>query len=146
MKNWRYIMIHHSLTKDGQVVDWEAIRKYHIRVRGWKDIGYHFGIENIKRYNQVQVGRGLDEFGSHCKHNKMNERAIGICVVGDYDIIAPESDQLIFLARALVVPLMRRFHIPLKNVIGHRDINPQKTCPGKMFSIAVLRMCCEGLL
>jgi hypothetical protein len=38
------LIIHHSLSKDGQTVDWNAIRRYHIQEKGWDDIGYHGGL------------------------------------------------------------------------------------------------------
>ena len=32
-KEWRYILIHHSATVDGDVNDWDAIKKYHMSWR-----------------------------------------------------------------------------------------------------------------
>ena len=53
--NPQYIIFHHSLTKDGTVVDWEAMRRYHEQVNGWSDIGYHYGIERVGKGILLQV-------------------------------------------------------------------------------------------
>ena len=55
--NPQYIVIHHSLTKDGTVADWEAIRRYHKEINGWSDIGYHYGIERVGMFVLPRVGR-----------------------------------------------------------------------------------------
>lgn len=144
--NWQYVMIHHSLTKDGAVVDWNAIRRYHIEVQGWQDIGYHFGLEKVRDIYQVQVGRSLNLPGAHCKQNNMNSLAIGVCVVGNYDLVSPCPDQLTFLARAIIVPYLRKYDIPIKNVVTHHDYTPYKTCPGKLFSMDILRQICTEML
>lgn len=43
------VIIHHSLTRDGKTVDWNAIDKYHREVKGWKKVGYHCGVERINQ-------------------------------------------------------------------------------------------------
>lgn len=75
------LIIHHSLTKDGQVADWGAIRKYHMEVNGWDDIGYHWGIERVGNGVVLQTGRPETMVGAHTKG--MNDQSIGICVVGE---------------------------------------------------------------
>lgn len=142
IKDWDYIMIHHSLTKDQQVVDWKAIRKYHIEVRGWRDIGYNYGVEKVNGTYQVMLGRDLNIPGAHCKEENMNRRAIGVCVVGNYDKRSPCFKLLDFLACAVVLPLMRKFYVSVGNIIKHNDYANYKTCPGIVFDMDLLRRIC----
>lgn len=133
MIEWSHIMIHHSLTKDGDTVSWPAIRKYHKETNGWKDIGYHFGVEWAGLEIEAVIGRPLDLVGAHCKEGGMNKKAIGICLVGNYDLYPPSSMHLSVLANRVVVPLMRMFKIPKSNIVFHREYATYKTCPGRMF-------------
>ncbi len=141
-KNWDYIMIHHSLTKDQQVVDWKAIKKYHIEVRGWRNIGYHYGVEKVNGVYQVMLGRDLNIPGAHCKEENMNRRSVGVCVVGNYDKKKPPLALLKFLACAVVLPLMRQFRISVCNIVKHREYATYKSCPGAMFDVQLLRQIC----
>lgn len=144
----KYIVIHHSLTKDGRTVSWGAIRRYHTQVLGWNDIGYHFGIERIGSDYEILMGRMPDKTGAHARQAGMNHRGIGICVVGNYDIEPPPEGALVKLVE-LCGWLMREYNIPSRNIIGHRDAGMMegldwtkgefKTCPGKLFSIEKLR-------
>jgi len=129
--NWRYIMIHHSATRDGRTFSWEAIRRYHTRTLGWSDIGYHFGIERIGDSYEVLVGRPLTMQGAHARG--MNTRAIGVCFVGNYDRDQVPDEMLRIAFDRLIGPLMLLLGIPSGNIIYHRDYAP-KTCPGKNFT------------
>jgi hypothetical protein len=147
MKN--YIIIHHSLTKDGDTVSWGAIRRYHMEERGWDDIGYHFGIERINGRYEVLIGRMPNVVGAHCKELGMNSNAFGVCLVGNFDEAPPHPDQL-FATQLLCAFLCREYHIPPANILGHRDIGlligydwkagQYKSCPGKLFDIESFRI------
>ena len=77
-----------------------------MEVNGWKDIGYHFGVELVGPAYQVMLGRDLSTPGAHCKESSMNQLAIGVCCVGNFDLAPPSSTQLDCL-RALVRSLMQ---------------------------------------
>src|SRR5262245_44324547 len=101
-----HIVIHHSQTKDTKTVDWDAIKKYHKETNGWSDIGYHYGIESVDGVLAMRVGRPPDVPGAHCKDLEMNKKSLGVCLVGNYDLVTPSADRLKALAD-LVKALMK---------------------------------------
>jgi hypothetical protein len=144
-----HIMIHHSLTSDGFTVSWPAIRRFHVDTNQWLDIGYHYGLESVddpgatKDSLEVLVGRTEDKFAAACPEGRMNELAIHICVVGNFDLAPPSDELLDVLARRCVRSLMARYALHAGCIVGHRDYNPKKSCPGKLFDLERLRRLCR---
>lgn len=140
--NPEFIIIHHSLTKDGQTVDWQAIRNYHINTNYWKDIGYHAGIELVGRQYEILQGRMEDEDGAHCLG--FNDKSLGLLIVGNHDLSAPPEPALI-LARKRCRAWMNIYGIKVEKVLGHwetyslRDKPIEKSCPGNLFSMPTFR-------
>lgn len=140
--NPTYIIIHHSLTEDNQIVSWDTIRHYHMDVNGWKDIGYHYGLELVGLRHEIFKGRMDNEEGAHCLG--FNDNSIGICVVGNFDYKSPLESQLAPL-RKLVNSLMQIYGIKIENVLGHwetyalRGKAVEKSCPGNLFSMSTFR-------
>jgi len=138
--NFKYIVIHHSLTEDGKTVSWSAIRKYHKEHLGWSDTGYHFGIEDIYGEYEVLVGRPLTRVGAHCKAMQMNKYGIGICFVGNYDIVKPPMDMLLIAMNRIIIPLCKIYGIAWNGIIGHTEVHGvEKSCPGKLWDIDMYR-------
>jgi N-acetylmuramoyl-L-alanine amidase len=128
------IILHHSLTKDSETVSWGAIRNFHINTNGFRDIGYHFGIENLRGQTEILMGRMTDQVGAHCAGH--NTGSIGICFVGNFDI-APPPEESWNKGIELCRYLMRNFTIT--DVLGHVELNPNKSCPGKLFDLDKFR-------
>lgn len=146
MRKITHIVIHHSLTKDGEELNWRAIRKYHIQTNGWSDVGYHYGIERVGKVVTLQYGRSVLSVGAHVAG--FNSNSIGICIVGNYDKIKPPKD-LLNKAQIVVKALQDAFKIPRKNVIGHREAQElikyksRKSCPGLKFDMDKFREGCN---
>lgn len=119
------VVIHHSESpSDTSPLD---IHKWHLD-NGWCGIGYHF-LVNMEG-NSIN-GRPYYTIGSHCKGQ--NDHSIGICLIGDFDIVEPSENQLMGLDR-LLEQLRKEFTF----TIGlHCEYNP-KSCPGK-FAVPLLR-------
>lgn len=133
-KKWQYIVIHHSATEEGSSLEFD---QYH-QGRGWQGIGYHFVIDNgtkDKQDGQIEVSpRWIKQKdGSHCRAGNMNEKAIGICLVGNFskdNVDAKQLDALVYLINTL----RKYYKIPLKKILGHDQVFGAATeCPGKRF-------------
>jgi N-acetylmuramoyl-L-alanine amidase len=133
-----YIILHHSLTTDGDTVSWNAIRRYHTLELQWDDIGYHYGIEFIDDRYEILAGRMLTDAGAHCRQQGMNRRSLGICFVGNFDLIRPLPVQW-DMGLKLVRSLMTVFGVPREHVCGHREFAEEKSCPGVLFDIEQFR-------
>ena len=131
---WRYIIIHHSATDKGSSL---AFDKAHLS-KGWDGLGYHFVIDNGskgKEDGQIEVSpRWLKkENGSHCKASGMNSKAIGICLVGNFNNETPTPKQMEALAY-LVNKLRKYYNISSGCILGHGKVKGARTdCPGKSF-------------
>jgi len=149
----KWIVVHHTLTSDGIVVNWDAIRRYHVHTNGWQDIGYHFGLEKAGRNYEILVGRPLNIMGAHTKC--LNRNSVGIAIVGNFDRYPPTRTQINKLVKYILKPLMIYLDVPVERVIGHREAfialqregasetcikkYNRKSCPGWRFKMASLR-------
>ena len=132
----QFIFIHHSLTGDSSTVSWNAIRRYHMIDLGWRNIGYHYGIETVASEaivgEEIFVGRFEGEIGAHTRG--YNRNSIGICLVGNFDLEGVSKDKWKLLLR-LTQNICLRYEIPVKNVLAHREVASYKSCPGNLFDI-----------
>lgn len=104
------------------------IRRWHVKERGWRDIGYHW---IVGRDGRVLPGRREAVPGAHCRGH--NQNSIGVCLIGgegSHETDAPEqhftSIQL-EAARNLVEKIEDRY--PAAVVCGHNEF-AAKACPG----------------
>ncbi len=142
LRPWKYIILHHSAGEKG---DAASIDRFHKKTRGWQGgLGYDFVIGNgsLSRDGEIEVSRRwkrqLD--GAHCKAGDMNPKAIGICLVGNFEESGGPSEAQIHSAIALVRYLSRTFSISSENILGHREVSGAETlCPGKFFPIELMR-------
>ena len=134
-----HIIIHHSTTRDSETFSWGAIRRHHTAVLGWRDIGYHYGIELVGSYYEIILGRLPHEIGAHCAAEAMNHRALGICCVGNFDEEKPLDRQWL-MALDFVRYLMELYRIPPGHVLGHGEVAADgRTCPGRNFGMKLFR-------
>lgn len=104
------------------------IRRWHVRQRGWRDIGYHWVID---RNGVVAPGRPETEIGAHVEGH--NRGTIGICLLGGYGAEADDEFEKNFTpaqaaaARRLIHEIKGRAAI--QKVSGHNDYSA-KACPG----------------
>ncbi len=138
---WRYIIIHHSATEEGDSL---AFHRAHLR-RGFdRGVGYHFVIDNGtegKADGQIEATpRWIkQQDGAHCKAGNMNPRAIGICLVGNFDTDEVSRAQMAALVH-LIRTLQKAYGIPDDRILGHGRVPGARTdCPGTRFPWVRLR-------
>lgn len=135
---WKCIVIHHSASDKSTPA---GMREYHMQVRGWDELGYHFVIGNGIGYGDGRVFVGerwkRQMHGAHCKTpgNFHNEHGIGICLIGDLESHAPTARQIQTLTRLLSF-LCDKTGIPLSKIYTHGGVTNRTACPGRYFSLS----------
>lgn len=117
------IVIHHTAIEDMSVSD---IHELHLK-KGWAGIAYH---KVILPDGTVENGRPENLIGAHALG--ANPRSIGIVLVGNFESKFPTVAQMDALVK-LTLELMRKYHIPLANIMPHREVTQGTTCPGAFF-------------
>jgi len=112
-----YIIVHCSDSPDDRDISAETIHSWHLE-RGFDGIGYHYV---IKRSGAIENGRPEYWSGAHCRG--YNNTSIGVCLVGNSDFDDAQFDSL----NMLLGELKDRY--PSAVILGHCDIDPNKTCP-----------------
>ncbi len=127
MRTITLIVIHCSATPEGKRLTFAECRRDHIAHRRFKDIGYHYYID---REGVIWPGRPEQEVGAHCKNH--NRHSIGVCYEGGLDRWGKPGDTRTQAQKrameVLLSDLKERY--PKALVVGHRDLNPAKDCPG----------------
>jgi len=135
------IIIHHSACPDGPGNNTAEIRLYHLGL-GYRDIGYHILIEDVGGHFEALHGRDWDLYGAHTLGQ--NNKALGICFVGNFELAAPAPGQLIVGAKPIAY-WCRVFGIPASEIYPHSQFNAT-ACPGKLFPMYRLRELVEAAI
>lgn len=137
---WKFIIIHNSGTRQGNA---RAFDYYHRRVRRMQNgMAYHFVVGNgtSSGNGEIEVGerwrRQIN--GGHVHSDYLNNIAIGICLVGDFNRDQPTRVQL-EATQELISYLRDRCGKADGRAImvrPHREMNPPRyatDCPGDDF-------------
>ncbi len=87
-----------------------------------KSVGYHFF---IKTDGTIQIGRDLEEIGSHVK--EFNSNSIGICLHGKKESDFTEAQFI--SCRELIAKYIDLYKLEAKDVVPHNALNKDKSCP-----------------
>jgi len=139
-RKWQYIVIHHSATPVGNAAIFD---RCHRNRRMKYGLAYHFVIGNGTRSGDGEIevgGRWTGQLhGGHCGNWRMNQIGIGICLVGNFEKTYPtrkQMESLVYLLKYLI----KRYNVPKRRVIGHRNVRGGDTkCPGRNVSLTLLR-------
>ena len=130
MRKITLIVVHCSAVRPDQTSSAKDIEKWH-KDRGFNGIGYHYV---VRRNGEIEPGRPESVIGAHChvKGQNHNKHSIGVCYEGGLDIRGQPADtrtaEQKVAMRRLLEDLHRRY--PRAMIVGHRDLNPGKDCPG----------------
>ncbi|MFJ4698223.1 peptidoglycan recognition protein [Streptomyces sp. NPDC088768] len=97
------VFVHHTVDANSYSCDQSAamvraIRTYHIKTNGWKDVGYHFLVDKCGTiFEGRKGGVDLPVIGAHTYG--FNTDTTGVAVLGDYNKAAPSSAAKTAVAR-----------------------------------------------
>ncbi len=139
-RRWRYIVVHNSGTRQGNAKIFDYYHRYTRKMPN--GLAYHFVIGNgtSSGNGQIEIGSRWSRQinGGHVHSDYLNNIAVGICLVGDYNRSQPTRQQLEALEELIRYLRLRVGKIDRKWAIvkPHREINPPQwptDCPGDKF-------------
>ncbi len=138
-KRWRWIVVHHTASDVGNL---EYYRRLHREERGWRDIAYHFLINNGSSntaVGQVEESTLWKNRESHfsTRDAYLNVFSIAVVLVGNFEKHRVPELQKEALVK-LLADLSHEYSIPPDRIVGHREIS-STACPGKNLNMADLR-------
>jgi N-acetylmuramoyl-L-alanine amidase len=133
------IILHHSGGPDSEGNNTAGIRKWHVEHNGWSDVGYHALCEKVGSTYEIIMGRPWTMNGAHTIGQ--NDRAFGLCFVGNYND-APPPDDMLRVAARFVAWWCRLFNIPTTEIYRHSAF-AQTDCPGHAFDLERFQMMVE---
>jgi hypothetical protein len=137
---WKYIVVHNSGTRQGNA---KAFDNYHRNVRHMQNgLAYHFVIGNghSSGNGEIEIGNRWTRQinGGHVASDYLNNIALGICLVGDFNRDIPTKAQIAALEELIDYLRKRCGKVKGHDIIvrGHKQINPKPTdCPGDRFPL-----------
>jgi hypothetical protein len=97
-------------------------------VKGSENVAYHFIIAGNGEYKRTRLD---DVVGYHASNIDANNRSVGICLTGNFDVEQPTEAQMNSLREILK-------QYPGVKITGHRNY-AKKSCPGKYFTDEMLQ-------
>ncbi|KRC46279.1 MULTISPECIES: FG-GAP-like repeat-containing protein [unclassified Nocardioides] len=137
--------VHHTVNANNYTADQvpgiiRGIYSYHVRTRGWSDIGYNFLVDKFGRIWEGRYG-GVDRpvVGAHTQG--YNQYSFAMSAIGNYDVARPSSAMVTAYAQLFAWKLslhgvsagstaQRVGSKTFQAINGHRDAG-QTACPGK---------------
>lgn len=125
MREIKRIILHCTATPEGKHFDVDTIRRWHVKDRGWKDIGYHYV---IYLDGSVHEGRPVEQAGAHTSGH--NADSIGIVYVGGCDTKMKAKDTLNEAQETAMVNLIKSLRDEYGDLSlhGHNEF-AAKACP-----------------
>jgi N-acetylmuramoyl-L-alanine amidase len=125
MRPLKRIILHCTATPEGKHFGVDTIRRWHVKDRGWKDIGYHYVIYID---GSVHEGRPIEQAGAHTSGH--NADSIGITYVGGCDAKMKAKDTLNEAQETAMVNLIKS----LRELYGEMSLHGHnefaaKACP-----------------
>ena len=136
-RDWKSIVLHHSATTGGNVASIDRVHRQQKDSAGklWLGIGYHFVVGNGQSMGDGEIQptfRWLEQLpGAHAGQQPLNQSGIGICLIGNFDEVAPTAKQ-VAAVRGLMGALAERYAIPRERMLRHLDVQAT-LCPGRLF-------------
>ena len=122
----RYLIIHCSATRCDRSYSLAALRRQHVDINRWDDIGYHY---YITRDGTVHTSRPSTQVGAHCHGH--NHESLGICYEGGLLPDGRPADTRTEAQKESLQQLLLHLKAlyPGASIKGHYEMGAKKACP-----------------